>query len=152
MVNGTELSLLHTWCCTKWHINHPLAFSLQYNPQWLLPFRPNYTAHGSAKQPHPHLFFHSHHPIWLPPELLVLQYKERFEKPRGFIFKRGKREAWLWLPLTLGEWMGSETPLPANIQASCRMGWRLHSKGSQPALGERKANKRENVGQNQGLW
>lgn len=26
MVNGTELYLLHTWCCTKLHINHPLPF------------------------------------------------------------------------------------------------------------------------------
>lgn len=26
MVNGTELYLLHTWCCTKLHINHSLPF------------------------------------------------------------------------------------------------------------------------------
>lgn len=48
-------------------------------------------------------------------------------KSHGDLSLKGKRRIWLWLPLMLGERMGSNTPLPVNVQASYRMVWGQHN-------------------------
>ena len=153
MINGTELYLLHTWCCTKWHINHPLPSPFSSlsdfcpsDQSMLHVVQPSSLTHiCSSIQIIPYGYLQNY---------LYCSIKRDLKSHRDLSLK-GKRGIWLWLPLTLGEWMGSETLLPVNVQASYRTVSRQHNCAKQrkltgPTWGER-ANEGENAGQNQGL-
>lgn len=154
MVNGTELYLLRTWCCTKWHINHPLP-----SPFSILPsdFCPSDQIMLLVVQPSSltHICFSIQIIAYgYLQNYLYCNIKRDLKSHRDLSLK-GKKGIWLWLPLTLGERMGSETPLPVTFQASYRTVWRQHNGAKQRnttglTQGER-ANEGENVRQNQGL-
>lgn len=99
----------------------------------------------SAKQPHPHLFFHSDHPIWLPPELLVVQNKERFKESQGIISTGEKRD--LAVALSDAQWTdGLQDSLArkcsSELQDGVETSTTVQSKGSRMAPNEERGQTR----------
>lgn len=94
-----------------------------------------------AKQPHPHLFFHSDYPIWLPPELLAVQ---RFKESQGIISTGEKRD------LAVALWTDGVQDFLAHkrsskLQDGVETSTTVQSKGSWTALNEGR-------GQTRGKW
>lgn len=154
MVNGTEWYLLHTWCCTKWRINHPLPSPFS---TLLSDFCPSdqIMPHGSAKWPHPHLFFHSDYPIRLSPELLVLQYIKTDLKSHRDLSLMGKKRDLAVAPSDI-RWTDGLRGSPASKRSSTLQDGVGTANGAKQrkvtgATWGESANEGKNIGQNQGL-
>lgn len=121
MVNGTELYLLYTCCCTKWHINHPLPSpSLHYLVTSALQTKlccswvqPSYLAH----------FWFSIQIILYLQNYLYCKIKRGLKCHRDWSVK-GKKQDLVVSPLWFGKgWAPTVCRCPGQLQGGVMAQW-----------------------------